>query len=75
LIDARSKINTKESFNEICKSEASDYFWWYSDFHKQSINFDFDTLFRGRLIEAYKKSNLEVPHYLYYPIKKFPLGG
>lgn len=75
LIDAKSKINTKESFNEICKSEASDYFWWYSDFHKQSINFDFDTLFRGRLIEAYKKSNLEVPHYLYYPIKKFPLGG
>lgn len=75
LIEARSKINTTESFNEIYKSEASDYFWWYSDFHKQDINFDFDTLFRSRLIKAYQTSNLQVPQYLYYPIKKFPLGG
>jgi len=75
LIEARRTLHTKEAFEELLKAEASDYFWWYSDLHKREINFDFDFLFRGRLIKAYKEEGHVVPDYLFYPIKTYPIGG
>ena len=73
LLEIRKIIQSNNKAIEfLLKAEASDHFWWYSDFHKKEINFDFDYLFRGHLIKALLESNLEVKNYLYYPIKRFP---
>jgi alpha-amylase/alpha-mannosidase (GH57 family) len=72
LLEIRKIIQSNNKAIEfLLKAEASDHFWWYSDFHKKEINFDFDYLFRGHLIKALLESNLEVKNYLYYPIKRF----
>jgi len=70
LIEARNHITSTDGLNEILKAEASDYFWWYSDFHKKEVGFEFDSIFRGRLIRAYIEDKKEVPGYLILPIKK-----
>ncbi|MFU2157752.1 hypothetical protein [Caldisericum sp. AR60] len=72
LIETRESVKSDKANEFILKAEASDHFWWYSDFHKKEINFDFDFLFRGHLIRSLLESNKEVNPYLYYPIKRFP---
>jgi alpha-amylase/alpha-mannosidase (GH57 family) len=72
LIETREFVKSDKAIEFILKAEASDHFWWYSDFHKKEINFDFDFLFRGHLIRSLLESNKEVNPYLYYPIKRFP---
>jgi len=72
LIEIRKLIQDEKAMEFLLKAEASDHFWWYSDFHRREINSDFDYLFRGHLIKAVIESKLEVKDYLYYPIKRFP---
>ncbi len=70
LYEAREKLSMlPEAMNEIYKAESSDFFWWYSDFHKKEVNFDFDLLFRDHLIKAYMLGKAKIPEYLFYPIK------
>lgn len=70
LYDAREKLGTNHlALEELLKAEASDYFWWYSDFHKHQVNGIFDELFRHRLIKSYKTANEKIPDYLFLPIK------
>ncbi|BAL81033.1 glycoside hydrolase [Caldisericum exile] len=72
LIETRKFVNNDTAKEFILKAQASDHFWWYSDFHKNEINFDFDYLFRGHLIKALLENKIDVKPYLYYPIKSFP---
>lgn len=70
LYEAANKLgNCYESREEILKAESSDYFWWYSDFHKNEVNGVFDELFRHRLMQAYLAKKEKLPWYLYLPIK------
>lgn len=70
LAEARTILgNNEKSMNDILTAEGSDSFWWYSNFHKNEVDYSFDYLFRLRLINAYKNANASVPKYLSYPIK------
>ncbi len=71
LTNARETLkNSKEALEELYMAEGSDWFWWYSDFHKKEVDMSFDTLFRSHLIKAYELAGKAVPEYLYYPIKE-----
>ncbi len=71
LTEARETMqNSKEAIEEIYIAEGSDWFWWYSDFHKKEVDMSFDTLFRSHLIKAYEVANQPIPEYLHYPIKE-----
>ncbi len=71
LTEAREKLgDNEEAMKEIRIAEGSDWFWWYSDFHKNEVDFSFDTLFRMHLIKAYELSGEIIPGYLFYPIKE-----
>ena len=71
LYDARRTVGkVKEALDEIYIAEGSDWFWWYSDFHKKEVDFTFDILFRAHLRSAYEKAQLKVPSYLFQPIKE-----
>jgi alpha-amylase/alpha-mannosidase (GH57 family) len=70
LANARDFLSNNEaSMEEIYKGESSDFFWWYSNFHKKEVNYDFDLLFRNHLIKAYLNAKESIPNYLLYPIK------
>ncbi len=70
LISARNELrHNRASVDELHKAEGSDYFWWYSNYHKHETNGVFDELFRHRLIKAYQVANVKVPEYLFIPIK------
>jgi len=71
LTDARETLkNSKEALEELYIAEGSDWFWWYSDFHKNEVDMSFDILFRSHLIRAYQTAGQSVPEYLNYPIKE-----
>lgn len=71
LADARKTVGSvQESLNQIYIAEGSDWFWWYSNFHKNEVDFAFDTLFRAHLIAAYQKAEIKIPSYLFQPIKE-----
>ncbi len=71
LANARNGLSGNESaMTEIYAAEGSDSFWWYSDFHKNEVDFSFDHLFRMHLIKAYENAGKIVPGYLFYPIKE-----
>jgi alpha-amylase/alpha-mannosidase (GH57 family) len=68
---ARESIGKNEkAMNDILMAEGSDSFWWYSDYHRNEVDFSFDYMFRARLINAYKNAGKSVPCYLFYTIKK-----
>jgi alpha-amylase/alpha-mannosidase (GH57 family) len=70
LTEARTILgNNEKSMNDILTAEGSDSFWWYSNFHRNEVDYSFDYLFRLRLINAYKNANTSIPEYLSYPIK------
>jgi alpha-amylase/alpha-mannosidase (GH57 family) len=70
LYEAHNALSyNKNALEEIYKAESSDFFWWYSNFHKHEVNYDFDLLFRNHLIKAYSIANEKAPDYLRYPIK------
>ncbi len=71
LYDARAAVGKiKEALDEIYIAEGSDWFWWYSNFHKKEVDFTFDILFRTHLLYAYKKALIKAPSYLFQPIKE-----
>ncbi len=71
LTNAREKLSgNSNAMKEIYIAEGSDWFWWYSDFHKSEVDFSFDYLFRMHLIKAYELAGEIVPGYLFYPIKE-----
>lgn len=71
LADAREALkNSKDALEELYIAEGSDWFWWYSDFHKNEVDMSFDILFRSHLIKAYQLAGQSVPEYLNYPIKE-----
>ncbi len=71
LADARKTVgNVQESLNQIYIAEGSDWFWWFSNFHKNEVDFSFDTLFRAHLASAYQKAEIKIPPYLFQPIKE-----
>ena len=71
LTNARNEIGeNKEAMEELYIAEGSDSFWWYSDFHKDEVDYSFDYLFRMHLIKAYENAGKIAPQYLYYPIKE-----
>ncbi len=51
----------KGAIEELYAAEASDWFWWYGDDHPSAHRAEFDRLFRGRLIRAYKVLDLDAP--------------
>lgn len=70
LMEAALKLKWSEkSHEEILRAEGSDYFWWYSEFHKKEVNGVFDELFRKRLIKSYNVAGEKAPFYLNFPIK------
>jgi alpha-amylase/alpha-mannosidase (GH57 family) len=70
LDDAKKKLGKIEKSNEdILMAEGSDFFWWYSNFHRKEVDYSFDYMFRTRLTNAYKNGNKPIPDYLLYPIK------
>ena len=71
LTNARETLkNSKEALEELYIAEGSDWFWWYSDFHKKEVDMSFDILFRSHLIKAYELAGQSAPEYLNYPIKE-----
>ncbi len=70
LTEVRKEVSKNDALNEIYRAEASDYFWWYSDFHKNEVGFEFDTLFRSRLIKSLLLEEKEVKDFLLFPIKR-----
>ncbi|MGC8721492.1 MAG: hypothetical protein ACP5SB_02825 [Caldisericaceae bacterium] len=70
LAEARDKFSQNAgAMEEVYKAESSDFFWWYSNFHRREVNHDFDFLFRNHLIRAYLNAGEKVPEYLLYPVK------
>ncbi len=71
LTNAREKLSeNEEAREELYIAEGSDWFWWYSDFHKNEVDFSFDILFKSRIIRAYQLAGEIIPGYLFYPIKE-----
>ncbi|MEF3245089.1 MAG: hypothetical protein K6343_03810 [Caldisericaceae bacterium] len=70
LTEVRNEVSKNDLLNEIYRAEASDYFWWYSDFHKNEVGFEFDSLFRSRLIKSLLLEGKEVKDFLLFPIKR-----
>ncbi len=58
------------AWKEIYIAEGSDWCWWYGDDHSSENDSEFDNLFRQHLTNIYRILGLEIPHYLYLPIKK-----
>lgn len=72
LSEARQRLASNElSLKAILSAEGSDFFWWYSEFHRQEVDYSFDFLFRSKLIDAYRRDNIPIPSYLFYPIKRY----
>jgi alpha-amylase/alpha-mannosidase (GH57 family) len=71
LTEARERLKgSRDALQELYIAEGSDWFWWYSDFHKNEVDMSFDTLFRAHISKAYYLANIKTPDYLNYPIKE-----
>ena len=69
------KDTAKQIYKELYISEGSDWFWWFGDDHFSAQAEVFDKLFRTHLVNIYKLLKLNVPAYLYNPIKKSSKTG
>ncbi len=58
-----------DAWDAIYIAEGSDWNWWYGDEHATETQEDFDELFRSHLIKVYEIMGIDIPHYLYVPIK------
>jgi len=73
---------TPEAYSEILAAEGSDWFWWYGEDHPSLYAREFDEIFRGHLIAAYRLSGLEHPLFLekcirqekFVSFRRFPAG-
>ncbi len=50
--------------------EGSDWFWWYGKGHTSNQNDIYDEIYRGYLIDIYKKNKKNIPEILLEPIYK-----
>ncbi|MCL4537831.1 MAG: glycoside hydrolase family 57 protein [Nitrospirae bacterium] len=57
-----------DAWNAIYAAEGSDWNWWYGDEHTTETQEDFDELFRGYLMQAYKVIGKDIPPHLYVPV-------
>jgi alpha-amylase/alpha-mannosidase (GH57 family) len=62
-------------YRELHAAEGSDWFWWYGDDHFTTQADLFDRLFRGHLINIYRKLGEYVPRELFEPIKSTAKTG
>jgi alpha-amylase/alpha-mannosidase (GH57 family) len=53
-------------------AEGSDWFWWFGDEFQTESWEDFDALFRGRILAAYREKGRDPPERLHHPIKHPP---
>ncbi|MFH1227988.1 MAG: glycoside hydrolase family 57 protein [Planctomycetota bacterium] len=67
---ARNNNVNDKSMENIYIAEGSDWFWWFGPEHSSAMDTVFDALFRKNLMNVYLQSGLEVPEYLYTPIKQ-----
>lgn len=67
---ARNHNVSAQAMENIYIAEGSDWFWWFGPEHSSSMDNVFDALFRKNLMNVYLQSGLEVPEYLYTPIKQ-----
>ncbi|MFH0889410.1 MAG: glycoside hydrolase family 57 protein [Planctomycetota bacterium] len=65
---------SKEMFDKVQENihiaEGSDWFWWFGYEHSSVLDDQFDALFRNHLMNVYNLLGLNIPPYLYQPIKK-----
>ncbi len=62
-----AQVKEKISYHFLA-AECSDWFWWYGEDHHTEYADDFDTLFRGHLIEIYRLMTMVPPADLFRPI-------
>ncbi len=60
-------VREKISYHFLA-AECSDWFWWYGEDHHTEYAEDFDSLFRGHLIEIYRLMRVAPPADLFRPI-------
>jgi alpha-amylase/alpha-mannosidase (GH57 family) len=53
-----------EALETIYAAEGSDWFWWYGDDFTSDHDDEFDRLFRGHLIHAFKALGRDIPEFL-----------
>jgi hypothetical protein len=61
----------QEALEALYAAEGSDWFWWYGDDFTSDHDDEFDRLFRGHLIHAFKALGREVPEFLHRSILHF----
>ncbi len=54
----------QEALEALYAAEGSDWFWWYGDDFTSDHDDEFDRLFRGHLIHAFKALGREAPEFL-----------
>ena len=52
------------SYRALLAAEGSDWFWWFGSDPESGHDFDFDTLFRAHLANAYRALGKVVPDWL-----------
>jgi hypothetical protein len=69
------KMKTFTTINEnviktFLMAQASDWFWWYSDYFSTDNDNVFDSIFRNHLKNVFKFLGSPVPEFLNFPIEK-----
>lgn len=65
-----SEKDKERAMESIFAAEGSDWFWWYGDKFATNYAYEFDSLFRLHLQEAYKSLGLPVPPDLLNPLRQ-----
>jgi hypothetical protein len=69
LTDEQAPVERRqEALEALYAAEGSDWFWWYGDDFTSDHDDEFDRLFRGHLIHAFKALRREVPEFLHRSI-------
>jgi len=69
-IHSVGEAEKKQIFKELHIAEGSDWFWWFGDDHFTLQADMFDKLFRTHLVNIHKLLKINVPSFLYNPIKE-----
>ena len=70
ILPTLSKEMVDKVQENIYIAEGSDWFWWFGHEHSSVLDDQFDALFRNHLMNVYHLLGLNIPSYLYQPIKK-----
>ncbi|MBI5360481.1 MAG: alpha-amylase/alpha-mannosidase [Planctomycetes bacterium] len=65
----------KKAWECLYAAEGSDWFWWYGNDFFTPLAAEFDGLFRKHLMNAFSFLRLDVPAFLYEPIKHYSAQG